>query len=90
MARMIELYPEDPAKVFVELVEYAAEFPELGNHLQLFGVNLSSFVYYSLDVIIFLTTITVIVVVFVCKISSKVLKQKNLTKKSKNAKKKQN
>lgn len=73
MARMIQLYPENPSETFVKSVEYSAEFPELGEQLQLFGVNLSTFVYYSLDVISFIVVCTLITVLSVLYITGKVL-----------------
>jgi hypothetical protein len=54
LASIINNYPEQPKDTLVKYVELAAQYPEIGQHLQLAGANMNWFVYSSLDVILFL------------------------------------
>jgi hypothetical protein len=62
LASLIASYPDQPKKTFIEYVELSARFPEIGRHLRLEEVKMNWFVYYSIDVVLFLLFIAIVIV----------------------------
>ncbi|KAI6206040.1 Glucuronosyltransferase [Aphelenchoides besseyi] len=52
ISRLLSDKPQQPAEVFVNLIEYAAKHPHLGRILDLPSRDVNTIVYYSLDVMI--------------------------------------
>ncbi|KAI6184589.1 Glucuronosyltransferase [Aphelenchoides bicaudatus] len=54
LSLIMQNYPEQPRDTLIKYVELAAQYPELGQHLQLASARMNWFHYSSADVILFL------------------------------------
>ncbi|KHN78139.1 Putative UDP-glucuronosyltransferase ugt-47 [Toxocara canis] len=52
LSAMIRKNPNNPTKTFLKYVEFTAQFPNVGEYLQLQSTNLSSVEYFCIDIIV--------------------------------------